>query len=177
MGLFEFVKDAGSSIFGGSKMDSAELESYLRKEFGSHVTSLKAAIHEGIVRLVGVCDSIATKEKVVLMAGNITGVEQVNDDFLRVKEVTEVMQKDGQAPVIPQVNAPEDEITVESAPPEEAVVSEFYTIKSGDTLGKIAKEFYGDSLKYTAIFEANKEVIKDPDKIYPGQQIRIPKVL
>ncbi|MCB2112861.1 MAG: peptidoglycan-binding protein LysM [Parvularculaceae bacterium] len=50
----------------------------------------------------------------------------------------------------------------------------FYTVKSGDTLSKIAKAHYGDAMKYPAIFEANKPMLKDPDKIYPGQVLRIP---
>ena len=49
-----------------------------------------------------------------------------------------------------------------------------HTVQSGDSLSKIAKEFYGDANRYNEIFEANREVIKDPDLIYPGQQIRIP---
>ncbi len=48
-----------------------------------------------------------------------------------------------------------------------------YEIQKGDTLWAIAKKFYGDGNKYHKIFEDNKEVIKDPDKIYPGQKIRI----
>lgn len=52
--------------------------------------------------------------------------------------------------------------------------STFYTVKSGDTLGKIAKEIYGDSSKYMAIFEANKPLMTDPNKIYVGQNLRIP---
>ena len=51
-----------------------------------------------------------------------------------------------------------------------------YTIVSGDSLSKIAKRYYGDAMKYPLIFEANREVIKNPDLIYPGQQIRIPKL-
>jgi len=51
----------------------------------------------------------------------------------------------------------------------------YYEIQSGDNLSKIAKRFYGDSNLYMRIFEANKEVIKDPNLIYPGQKIRIPK--
>jgi nucleoid-associated protein YgaU len=47
-------------------------------------------------------------------------------------------------------------------------------IKSGDNLSKISKQFYGDPNKYNRIFEANREVIKDADKISPGQKIRIP---
>lgn len=53
---------------------------------------------------------------------------------------------------------------------------QYYEIKSGDTLSKIAKEYYGNANKYPTIFEANREVIKDPDKIYVGQKIRIPKL-
>ncbi len=57
---------------------------------------------------------------------------------------------------------------------DEPAQTNFYTVKSGDTLSKIAKEFYGDAMKYPAIFEANKPMLSDPDKIYPGQTLRIP---
>jgi len=50
---------------------------------------------------------------------------------------------------------------------------EIYEIQKGDSLWKIAQKFYGDGNKWKKIFEDNKEVIKDPDKIYPGQKIRI----
>jgi len=50
----------------------------------------------------------------------------------------------------------------------------YYTVKSGDSLSKIAKAHLGDAMAYTTIFEANREVIKDADLIYPGQKIRIP---
>jgi nucleoid-associated protein YgaU len=50
-----------------------------------------------------------------------------------------------------------------------------YTVRSGDTLSKIAKDFYGDAAKWPKIFEANSDVIKNPDLIHPGQKIRIPK--
>jgi len=52
--------------------------------------------------------------------------------------------------------------------------SQFYTVVSGDTLSKIAKQFYKDANKYPAIFEANRPMLKDPDEIYPGQVLRIP---
>jgi len=51
---------------------------------------------------------------------------------------------------------------------------EYYTIQSGDSLWAIAQKHLGNGNEYTKIFEANKEVIKDPDLIYPGQKIRIP---
>ena len=49
-----------------------------------------------------------------------------------------------------------------------------YTVQSGDTLSAIAKKFYGDANKYPVIFEANKPMLTHPDKIYPGQKLRIP---
>jgi nucleoid-associated protein YgaU len=68
------------------------------------------------------------------------------------------------------------EVKVEglSAPAQTAEV-EYYVIEKGDTLSAIAKRFYGDANAYPRIFEANREVIKDADLIYPGQKIRIPK--
>ena len=52
--------------------------------------------------------------------------------------------------------------------------TQFYEVKSGDTLSKIAKTFYGNANRYPEIFEANKPMLKDPDLIYPGQMLRIP---
>lgn len=54
------------------------------------------------------------------------------------------------------------------------VAAQFYTVVSGDSLSKIAKQYYGDASKYGLIFEANKPMLKDPDLIYPGQVLRIP---
>jgi len=54
--------------------------------------------------------------------------------------------------------------------------TEFYTVKKGDSLSKIAKAYYGNAMKYPVIFEANREVIKNADLIYPGQVLRIPKI-
>jgi len=51
-----------------------------------------------------------------------------------------------------------------------------HTVKGGDTLGKIAKHYYGNAAKYTAIFEANKDVLKNPDVIHPDQELRIPNL-
>ena len=52
--------------------------------------------------------------------------------------------------------------------------SQMYVVKSGDNLSKISKEFYGTPNKYPQIFEANKPMLTSPDKIYPGQVLRIP---
>lgn len=64
----------------------------------------------------------------------------------------------------------EDHLRVVKATPE----SEFYTVRTGDTLSKIAARYYGDSKKFNIIFEANRPMLTSPDKIYPGQSLRIP---
>ena len=64
----------------------------------------------------------------------------------------------------------DDQMTV--ATPE--AESKFYTVKSGDNLSKISKEFYGDANHYNKIFEANRPLLKNVDDIYPGQVLRIP---
>ena len=66
----------------------------------------------------------------------------------------------------------DDQLTV-AEPAEEA---RYYTVKSGDTLSAIAKHMYDDANQYPAIFEANKPMLKSPDRIYPGQMLRIPSL-
>jgi nucleoid-associated protein YgaU len=63
-----------------------------------------------------------------------------------------------------------DQMTVASAAPD----SNYYTVKRGDTLSQIAKVNYGDASKYPIIFEANRPMLTNPDRIYPGQLLRIP---
>jgi nucleoid-associated protein YgaU len=68
------------------------------------------------------------------------------------------------------IGSVDDQLKVSRQEPE----SQFYDVKSGDSLSKIAKQYYGDANKYNLIFEANKPMLKDPDEIYPGQKLRIP---
>ncbi len=144
MGMFDFLKNVGTSIFGRGKSEAEEIEKLLKAELGDRIQNLKVTFADDVVTLSGNCDSYATKEKAVLLAGNVKGVAKVND------------------------------INLISPKPVEQ--TEFYTIQRGDSLSKIAKKYYGNAMKYPVIFEANREVIKDPDLIYPGQVIRIPKL-
>ena len=61
-----------------------------------------------------------------------------------------------------------------SATPANNPYTKTYTVVSGDTLSKIAQKYYGDPALYTKIFEANRDVLRDPNKIMPGQKLRIP---
>ena len=142
MGLFSFIKNIGMDLFkGGDEAD--EVQEMLTKEFGDRITDLNVGFADDTVTLAGSCDSCATREKAVLLAGNVKGVEKVNDENF-------------------------------TAPPAEEE-TEFYVIQKGDSLSKIAKRYYGDAMKYPVIFEANREVIKDADLIYPGQIFVLPK--
>ena len=143
MGLFDFLSNVGSDIFGGDD-EVEKITELINTELGDKVKDLKVEFDDGQVTLYGSCDTQEIKEKAILLAGNLKGVEKINDTYL-------------------------------SAPP--AVEPfDFYTIKSGDSLSKIAKVYYRDAMKYPVLFEANREIIKNPDLIYPGQVIRVPKI-
>jgi nucleoid-associated protein YgaU len=162
MGLISFFKEAGEKLFGKkvqevqaapAKADPAVLaeanreaataiENYINT-LGLTVTALTVTFDgaTSVAKVYGVAKDQATKEKVILAAGNVNGVAGV-----------------------------EDNMSVDLSQPE----AKFYTVVKGDTLSKIAKEFYGNANAYTKIFEANKPMLSHPDKIYPGQNLRIP---
>lgn len=148
MGLLAFLKDKGRDLFGGNEgNEAATIKKDIESALGSNISGLTVGFGSGKVTLGGEAKSLAAKEKATLIAGNVKGVENVDDAGLRIAGAVAAAA---------------------------AATSTFYTIQSGDTLSKIAKEHYGDANAYNTIFEANREVIGDPDKIYPGQQIRIP---
>lgn len=156
MGLLDFLRDTGHDLFGGKKGNEAEtIKSEIQRELGSNIKNLGVMYNDGKVTLQGEAASNAAKEKAVLLAGNVRGVDSVNDDALRVATQT----------------AGQTAKTAGAA----NYQARYYTIESGDTLSKIAKQHYGDANKWNDLFEANREVIKDPDKIYPGQRIRLPQ--
>jgi nucleoid-associated protein YgaU len=158
MGLFDFVKDAGQKLFGSGASEAAgkptrDLDQVLAdKEKGQTLTRLVTGMGLGVSDLrVKFRDGKATVEGT---AGSQAEKEKV---ILMVGNTQGVAQVD-------------DQIRVEKSEPEAVM----YTVRPGDSLSKIAKSHYGDAMKYMAIFEANKPMLKDPDKIYPGQVLRIP---
>lgn len=167
MGLFSFIKDAGEKLFGNDAAaaqgaapagsaapaggtDTGAANAKAADAITKYITSMNLAPSDltvafdaatSTVTVSGTAADQATREKILVAAGNVRGVEKV-----------------------------EDRLTVEKPEAE----GQFHTVKSGDTLSAIAKTYYGDANKYPRIFEANKPMLTHPDKIYPGQVLRIP---
>jgi nucleoid-associated protein YgaU len=165
MGIIDFVREAGEKLFGRGRAEAALKESKADPGNDAKMQAANAAAGDAILEYIkaqklsatgltvtfdgasatvsvyGVAPDQATKEKIVLAAGNVAGVDKVNDM-----------------------------LTVDRSAPE----AQYYTVVSGDTLSKISKQFYGDANQYQKIFEANKPMLTHPDKIYPGQKLRIP---
>jgi len=165
MGLLDFVKEAGEKLFGTGKAKAAMQEAAAAPADDGKVKAANDAAGDAIteyihsqnlsatgmvvafdgatstVTLYGVAPDQATMEKIVLCAGNVSGVAKVNNMM--------------------SVDRSEPEAT-------------YYTVVSGDNLSKISKAQYGDANKYMKIYEANTPMLKHPDKIYPGQVLRIP---
>lgn len=155
MGLFSFLKGSGAKIF--------------NKKEEEEVKSASAADAERI------------KTDAMLRAVNALSLP-VKNLSLDIQDETVVVYGEAETQVAKElvvltignnigISKVDDRMTVVK-PAEEAT---FYEVKSGDSLSKIAKAHYGDAMKYNSIFEANKPMLTDPDEIYPGQVLRIPK--
>lgn len=151
MGLFSFIKNAGAKVFGIGKTteeEAAEAAAEKAAKLSSAVEALDLKV-EGLS--IQVADDTAT----------IYG--EAENQATREKVILVVGNTEGIASV-------DDQMTTAVQEPE----AQFHTVVSGDSLSKIAKHFYGDPMKYPVIFEANKPMLSHPDKIYPGQVLRIP---
>jgi len=142
----DFAKHVGRQIFDTDAEAADNIKEHLDIKL-SGLKNLDVQFDDGVATISGECPNEATKNSAILIAGNIKGVEKVVADGLTFPP-------------------PREE--------EEQEKVEFYEIVSGDTLGGIAKRYYGKASLYTRIHEANKELIPDPNKIYPGQKIKIP---
>jgi len=145
MGLLSFAKSVGAKIFGGSEAAPAPADE-LKKEAEKHGLDLSKT-------------DIKVEGDKVILSGSALSTEEAEKIALAI----------GNSVGVSKV---QNDLVASNASTE----SKFYTVVSGDTLWKIAETEYGKGhgAKYTVIFEANKPLLSDPDKIYPGQVLRVP---
>ena len=159
MGLFDFVKGIGKKNTAPAEPQPAPAASTPPAEPSAQEIANKLLGH---VKSLGLpITGLSVSYNATTDLATVRG--QVNSQADREKIVLAVGNIDHVAQV-------DDQLTV--ATPEPA--SKFYTVKSGDTLSKISKEFYGDANQYNKIFEANRPLLKNADDIFPGQVLRIP---
>ncbi len=147
MGLLDFAASIGRKLF-GAEAEASTVIKKLVEEDNPGIENFQVDVKDGRAVLSGTAKSAEALEKAVLIVGNIQGIEKINIDDMIIADGSSLAGED-----------------------------EFYAIAKGDTLWKIAEKAYGNGAHYQKIFEANREVIKDADKIFPGQKIRIPKSL
>ena len=145
MGIWDFVKAAGEKIFGIGDADAAEPKA----------DDLKAAVQKLGLPVDNL--DIRVDGDTIHVSGKAPSQEVKEKIILTLGNV------EGIAKVEDSIETPAGE------------GADFYTVQSGDTLSAISKKHYGDANKYMKIFEANKPMLSHPDKIYPGQVLRIPK--
>ncbi len=165
MGLFDFVKDAGEKILGMGRETGEKILGRDKTAQAAQKVSTDQATGQALRTMVSGLGlqaeglSIDFKDGLATVHGMTRSQEEKEKIILAVGNTKGVAQVD-------------DQITVETPEPEAVL----YTVKSGDSLSKIAKAHYGDAQKYNVIFEANQPMLKDPNKIYPGQTLRIPSI-
>jgi nucleoid-associated protein YgaU len=168
MGLFSFIKNAGVKVFGSGKTDDEE------KAEGQAVANAKTATEnlqsektaaKKLEETVRDLKLVVENLKVEIEDDMATVTGKAQDQATKEKVVLVIGNTHGIASV-------DDQMTVDHVEPE----SQYHTVIKGETLGHIAKKHYGNTMKYPLIFDANKPMLTNPDKIYPGQVLRIPSL-
>mgnify|MGYP000884397024 FL=1 len=169
MGIFDFVKKVGHKLGIGDDEETPSAEA-LKKELDSNrlgTENVHVEVEGDKAILKGVVADQSIFEKAIIAVGNTLGVSKVEAGELKVVPPESGIRLDSGVDLTELVKA--------ATPAKEP---KFYTVKKGDNLWKIAEANYGKGkgAKNTIIFEANKPMLKHPDKIYPGQVLRIPDI-
>lgn len=160
MGIFDFVKDAGEKVLGRKEGEDEEAAAEARAD--EELAELRKG--NEILRFVLEMGLPVEEVKVRYDDGVATVTGTAETTAVKENIILAIGNIEGVAKV-------DDRMTVETKEPEAVM----YTVRSGDTLGEIAEEQYGDASRYPEIFQANRPMLKDPDLIYPGQVLRIPQ--
>lgn len=161
MGLFSFVKEAGAKLFGKDEAPEApmvvagspEAAEQRKKLDAARAKRLAAGVEKWGLEVDGL--EVTVEMEHATVSGTVASQEIREKVILVIGNVSGISQV-------------EDRLEVSGG---EAT---FYTVVRGDTLSKIAQEHYGRASLYMVIFEANRPMLEHPDKIYPGQVLRIP---
>ncbi len=164
MGMFSFIKEAGEKLFGRGEAKAAQ-DAAAAAPTPENIAALSKTAGDAIETYIGTMNLHVEALDIAFDAptGTVTVAGVAPDQATKEK----VLLCCGNVASVTAVN---DMMTVSSPEPE----SQMYAVVSGDNLSKISKQFYGTPNKYTQIFEANKPMLTHPDKIYPGQMLRIP---
>ena len=156
MGLFDFVREAGEKLFGTASAQAASAP-----DAAAANAAAATAIHDYICAL-----ELAPADHAIAFDGANSAVT-VSGTAPNQSSKEKILLAAGNVAGVAKVA---DMMTVARSEPE----AQFHTVVRGDSLSAIAGKFYGDASKYPLIFEANKPMLSHPDKIYPGQMLRIP---
>ena len=163
MSLISFIQEAGEKLFNHPKAAPAAAPAAAPTP---DIAALNATAGQAIEKYIASqglkADGLDVKYDGATQTVTVSGIAP--DQATKEK----IVLCCGNVSSVAKVN---DLLTVASGGEQE---SKYHEVKSGDTLSKIAKEEYGDANAYMKIFEANKPMLSNPDKIYPGQKLRIP---
>lgn len=163
MALIEFLKDAGARLFNDDDDAAEAIRRDVEQRLPGQVRDLRVEFEDGQVKLSGEADSQAARTKAILAAGNVKGVMGVDASGVRIPAEPPPSPGGAVAGVRPA-----------ASPAAGGAKEQIYEIRKGDTLSAIAQTHYGKASEWHRLFEANREIIDDPDRIYPGQKIVIP---
>ena len=164
MGLMSFIKEAGEKLFGKGEAKAAQ-DAAAQSPSPENVARLNTAAGEAIENYIDTMGLEVDALEVQFdgATGTVTVSGQAPDQATKEK----VLLCCGNVQSVSAVN---DMLTVAEAAP----TAQWYAVVKGDNLSKISKQFYDTPNQYPLIFEANKPMLTHPDKIYPGQVLRIP---
>lgn len=151
-----------AALLAGCGTEDEKINAEVQTKVAAVAPGATAIVKDGVVTLTGQVDSSAVKAQAEQAAREVKGVKNVVDNLgVKPAPVAAVPEK-----------APAPLSEADDAKLKGAVTETYYTVKNGDSLSKIAKNYPG--LTWQKIYEANKDQLKNPDPIYPGQKLVIP---